>query len=216
MGCPAPQPLSLITLIWLTLTACSTSPIVLHEDLPAYAPRPGPPETRFGYHRVFQIDDDGHFLPGDYFNLGTRFGQRLGIFTLQEGLLITGSKNSCCLGVQAGVGLASPQVTIYGSWLPLSLESESYTRAVLRFEPERWWQSSLLLGLPYRPSGLGGSAGLRASSEGFGPVCLGEFGSGALSVRGELSLEFPAPWRHTNASGVFASFGLGTAWHPAF
>jgi len=199
----------------LSLAAMCRAPAVIsyHEDLPAYVPEWGPPESRFGYHRVFWTD--GSVLrPREYFDLGLRVGQRIGQVAFEEGLAATLFESSMDFGPGLALSLARPLVTLRGSWTPASLVGHTDpNRLSLSFQAARWWQVSALAGTPYRPHGLGWAAGVRATKQGIGPVVTGELGSGVLSLRAEATVAVPSPWADTNVKGTFFSLGIGASHH---
>lgn len=83
----------------VSLAATCRAPAVIsyHEDLPAYVPEWGPPESRFGYHRVFWTDGSV-VRPREYFDLGLRVGQRIGQVAFEEGLAATLFESSMDFG----------------------------------------------------------------------------------------------------------------------
>jgi hypothetical protein len=184
-----------------------------HENLPAYSPNWGPPESRFGYHRVFWTDGTV-FRPADYFDLGCRTGQRAGAVAFEQGLTASIFTSSLVAGAQVGVALAHPSIALRGSWLPVSLHGHANPDMVsLAFEPTKRWQVTMLGGTPYHQHGLGWAAGGRVSRQGFGPVLTGEFGSGVLSLRTELSATFRTPWADSTTKGQSITLGIGAAHH---
>ena len=201
-----------VAAVLTALLGCTATPILLHEDLPAYSPVSGPPECRFGYHRVFR-HHNSEWGPAAYFNLGARTGQRWRFLSFQEGLLCKMNTDAALVGAQAGIGLVSPVVSLSGTWMPFSVKGVPPDRLETTFDLGTWWQMSLLAGTGYRPHGLGWSAGGRIGKHGIGPVLAGEFGSGVLSLRAELSASFRAPWASEDVRGQFFSLGIGTAHH---
>jgi hypothetical protein len=198
-----------LLLSWLA--SCTRPPIMYHEDMPAYAPRWGPPETRFGYHRTFW-NDDGFWRPDDYFNLGTRVGQRLGPLAFEQGILANMGETEAGLGIHAGIGLVSPALMLRGSWAPVHVWGLlEYTR--LDFVPDHWWQASLLYGSQRKRDGYGWAVGARASKLGIGPVLFGEYCSGVLSLRAEASASLASPWAGDRTVGQLYSIGIGAAHH---
>ncbi len=203
--------LSALALLLSWLASCTHPPLVYHEDMPAYAPRWGPPETRFGYHKTFW-NDRGSWRPGDYFNLGTRVGQRLGPLSLEQGISANMEETEVGLGVHAGIGLVSPALILRGSWSPVKI-SGMPARTRLEFIPDRWWQAGLLYGSQTRPEGYGWAVGARASRFGIGPVLFGEYCSGVLSLRAEASASFVSPWADDRTVGQVYAIGIGAAHH---
>jgi hypothetical protein len=106
---------------------------------------------------------------GDYFNVGTRVGQRLGPFAFEQGITANMEETEVGLGVHAGIGLVSPALILRGSWSPVKI-SGMPARTRLEFIPDRWWQASLLYGSQRRPEGYGWAVGARTSKFGIGPV----------------------------------------------
>jgi hypothetical protein len=198
----------------LLRTVCVAPPVTsYHEDLPAYAPDWGPPESRFGYHRAFW-NDSTLWRPAIYFNLGLRDGQRVHRVAFEEGLIANVFDTGLGLGPEIGIGLSRPVVMVRGSWEPFTVGgSYSTNRLVAGFDAKRWWQVTALYGTDYRPHGLGWSAGARAAKLGVGPVVGAEFGSGMLSLRAELSASFKAPWDKSSSKGWFLTVGVGAAHH---
>ena len=208
----------LLALPLLLVRASCNAPAVttFHEDLPAYSPSWGPPESRFGYHRVFWTDGT-IFRPADYFNLGCRTGQRAGAVAFEQGLTASVFTNSLVAGAQIGVAFINPSIVLRSSWLPVSLAGHvSPDRMSFAFEPTKRWQVTMLGGTPYRQHGLGWAAGGRVSRQGFGPVLTGEFGSGVLSLRTELSATFRTPWADSTTKGQSITLGIGAAHHGRF
>jgi hypothetical protein len=206
---------SLLALPILFIGATCNAPAVttFHEDLPAYAPSWGPPESRFGYHRVFWTDGT-IFRPADYFDLGCRTGQQAGAVAFEQGLTAVVFTNSLVAGPQVGVTLVHPSIALRGSWLPVRVAGQVRPDGLrFGFEPDKLWQVTMLGGTPYRAHGLGWAAGGRVSRQGFGPVLTGEFGSGVLSLRTELSATFRTPWADSTTKGQSITLGIGAAHH---
>jgi hypothetical protein len=199
----------------LSMNATCRAPEVTsyHEDLPAYTPAWGPPESRFGYHRAFWTDGSA-LRPREYFDTGLRVGQRWGRFAFEEGLAATLFESSLSFGAGLGVSLDRPLVALRGSWIPASVVGQiNPNRLSFSFAASRWWQVSAVAGTSYRPRGLGWSAGARATKQGIGPLLTGELGSGVLSLRAEASVTVPSPWADTTTKGMFFSLGIGAAHH---
>ena len=197
----------------MNATCRSPATISYHEDLPAYAPAWGPPESRFGYHRAFWTD--GSVLrPREYANLGLRVGQQRGRFAYEEGLAATLFESSFMFGPSAGVSLVRPAVTLRGTWMPASVAGRvNENRLVFSFKTSLWWQVSALAGTSYRPHGFGWAAGARATKQGIGPLLVGEFGSGVLSLRAEASATWLAPWASETTKGTHLTLGIGSGHH---
>jgi hypothetical protein len=205
----------LVSVAVLSMSATCRAPAVTsyHEDLPAYAPAWGPPESRFGYHRAFWTDGSA-LRPREYFDLGLRVGQPLGRFAFEEGLAATLFESAFWFGPGVGVSLVKPLVALRGSWVPASVDGHlDGNRLSFSFQASRWWQVSAVAGTSYRPRGLGWSAGARATKQGIGPLLTGELGSGVLSLRAEASVAVPSPWADTTTRGMFFSLGIGAAHH---
>jgi hypothetical protein len=205
----------LTSIAMLSMSATCQAPAVTsyHEDLPAYAPAYGPPESRFGYHRAFWTNGSS-LRPREYFDLGLRVGQRSGRFAFEEGLTATLFESWLMFGPGLGASLVKPLVALRASWMPASVAGRTDpNRLSFSFQTSRWWQVSVAAGTPYRPHGLGWSAGARATKQGIGPLLTGEFGSGALSLRTEASFTVPSPWADTTTKGMFFSIGIGAAHH---
>jgi len=206
---------SMLALPLLLVRASCTAPAVttFHEDLPAYAPNWGPPESRFGYHRVLWTDGTA-WRPADYFDLGCRTGQQAGAVAFEQGLTATAFTSSLVAGAQVGVALLHPSIALRGTWLPLRMAGQVHPDGLrFGFEPSDLWQVTMLGGTPYHAHGLGWAAGGRVSRQGFGPVLTGEFGSGVLSLRTELSATFRTPWADSTTKGQSSTLGIGAAHH---
>jgi hypothetical protein len=207
--------LLLSSLAMLGMNAMCRAPALTsyHEDLPAYAPVWGPPESRFGYHRAFWTDGTA-LRPADYFGLGCRTGQRLGRIAFEQGLAVTAFTNGLSLGAGVGVLLVKPAIALRGSWTPASIVGQvDPNRLEFSFQTSHRLQVSAVAGSEYRPHGLGWSVGARATKQGIGPLATGEFGSGVLSLRAEASVTVPSPWADTTARGTFFTLGIGAAHH---
>jgi hypothetical protein len=159
---------------FLTASSCwAPSVTSYHEDLPAYVPDWGAPETRFGYHRAFW-NDSTLWRPAHYFNLGLRDGQRLGPLVFEEWLVADVLDYSFAVGPEVGIGLHQPVVTLRGSWQPVTVSGNQSSNGLnVGFSSKRWWQVTALYGTDYRPHGLGWSAGARATTLGVGPEIPG-------------------------------------------
>ena len=116
-------------------------------------------------------------------------------------------------GAEAAVALDRPAIALRGSWQPVYVEGQTATRYTAGFDPDLSWQVSLVGGSQYQPQGLGWAAGCRVGRQAFGPVLFGEFGSGVLSLRTEISAAFPAPWADSTTKGSYLSIGIGAAHH---
>ena len=207
--------LDILSILAVAVFAGCNAPAIrsYHEDLPAYIPDWGEPEARFGYHRAFWTDYQ-ILRPADYFDVGFRVGQKLGPLRLEEGLASTILQGSASFGFQFGLGLDRPTLAVRGSWVPAEIHGDDGANAMRgSFAPSRWWQVTALTGSPHRSEGLGWSAGGRASRLGLGPVLTGEFSSGVLSLRAEVSVAFNAPWNATSDKGTFYNIGIGAAYH---
>ena len=205
--------LASITVVSMSATCRAPAVTSYHEDLPAYAPAWGAPESRFGYHRAFWTDGSA-LRPREYFDMGLRVGQRWGRFAFEEGMAATLFESSLWLGPGVGVSFVRPLVALRGSWVPVSVDGQiNPNRLLFSFAASRWWQVSAVAGTSYRPRGLGWSAGARATKQGIGPLLTGEFGSGVLSLRAEASVTVPSPWADTTTKGMFFSLGIGAAHH---
>jgi hypothetical protein len=170
----------------LATSSCVVAPVAYHEGVAAPAPPPGTVEGAFGYHRMFwNVDND--WVQGEYFGFHARVGQRLGPLAFEEGL---SWQNNGLLGLRAGVGLRRPCITLRGMWAPLLLSPRD-----IGFDPDNWWQFSLLGGSPRYDAFLGWAFGGRASKLGIGPVLVGEIQPlPSLALRAELSVTGRAPW----------------------
>ena len=117
-------------------------------------------------------------------------------------------------GAQVGVSLINPAIVLRGSWLPVRIAGQTHPDGLaFSFEPSKLWQVTMLAGTPYRQHGLGWAAGGRMSRQEFGPVLTGEFGSGVLSLRTELSATFRTPWADSTTKGQSITLGIGAAHH---
>ena len=200
--------------VLLVRATCSAPAVnTFHEDLPAYSPTWGPPESRFGYHRVFWTDR-GAWRPAHYFDLGCRAGQQTADVGFEQGVMATVFTSSVVAGPQVGISLARPSLALRVTWLPFGLAGHVNPDSIsLHFDPAERWQVTVLGGTRYRPDGLGWGAGGRVSKQEFGPVLTGEFGSGVLSLRAELSAAFKAPWGDSTVRGQSITLGIGAAHH---
>jgi hypothetical protein len=204
-----------VAAVGFAMNSTCQSPAVnsYHEDLPAYAPAWGPPESRFGYHRVFWTDGSV-VRPREYADVGLRIGQQTGRFACEEGLAATLFESWFMFGPSAGISLIDPAIVLRGSWTPVRVAGHTPGNQLeLTFEKSYWWQVSVLAGTPYRAHGFGWSAGARATKQGIGPLLTGELGSGVLSLRAEASASWLAPWASDTTRGAFFTLGIGTAHH---
>ena len=149
----------------------------------------------------------------EYFDLGLRVGQQLGPMAFEEGLAATLFESAFWFGPGVGLTLVRPAVSLRGSWMPASVAGLAGNRLGFSFRTSRWWQVSAAAGTPYRPNGIGWSAGVRATKQGIGPLLTGELGSGVLSLRAEASVTWLAPWTTALDEGTYFSLGIGAAHH---
>lgn len=195
-------------------TSCSIpTTTAYHENLPAYIPRWGIPESRFDYNRTFW-NNYSQWLTNEYFNLSLRSGERLRNLAFEQGFISTIFRDNVIFGFQAGIGLTKPAITLRGYWLPFEVYGYHFDQVGFRFRANQWWQVSIIGGTSsYRIQGLGWALGGCVSKWGVGPILLAEFGSGVISLRSEFSVTFTAPWAPQSIYGQTYTIGIGAVHH---
>ncbi len=210
--------ISFVSLVSISSTCLAPAITAYHEDLPAYVPKFGIPESRFGYHRVFW--SDGFVVrPAEYFNLGLRTGEHFRSINFEQGFISTIFRSNARFGIGCGIGVKSPAITLRGIWQPFEIIGRTNiggtnNQLEFNFKADKWWQASLLGGTgSYQTHGIGWAAGGRISKLGIGPILMAEYGSGILSLRAEISATFVSPWATPGNTGQCYSIGIGAVHH---
>ena len=187
-------------LLILFLLNCTLAPVAYQEDLPAYSPDWGFPKIRIGIHQQYW-HRDAKWSADRYGDIGIRTGQRLNIFSFEQGLASYSFNNKLMVGLQAGIGMKNGLIMIRGVWFSLNIYY--YTDLVrVEFSPKNpWWQISLFTGTKYLPKGFGWSLGDRASNYAIGLVLGAELGEDIMSFRAEASATFKSFWAPDRVKG---------------
>lgn len=168
----------------LLLSACVLPPVVYHEALPAQAPQSEVLALRGEYGAFTWNRAEG---TAGYSLLGARVGGEIGKMAVDGGLGMLYTSPF----IQMGVGLSRPAMML---------------RGMTTFDG--WWQASLLVGPSFRNRGFNWSIGGISSRFGIGPSLVLENRWGPVTVRGQGSVTWRAPWADTTVQGSVMSFSL--------